>query len=86
MLRAILFDLDDTLFDHRHCAREALAAVHRAHACFAALAFDRFERAHAEHLEALHIQFLAGHTPSYEARTESFRRLLAAAGGDERDA
>lgn len=86
MLRAILFDLDDTLFDHRHGARQALAAVHRAHACFAALEFDRFERAHAEHLEALHIQVLAGHTQIDEARTERFRRLLAAAGGDEREA
>ena len=27
MIRAVLFDLDDTLFDHRHGARQALAAV-----------------------------------------------------------
>ena len=27
MITAVLFDLDDTLFDHRACARDALAAV-----------------------------------------------------------
>ncbi len=86
MLRAVLFDLDDTLFDHRHCAREALAAVHRTHACFAGLPFDHFERQHAEHLETLHLKVLAGETQIDEARVERFRRLFAAAGGDERQA
>ena len=28
MLRAVLFDLDDTLFDHRICARTALTTLH----------------------------------------------------------
>jgi putative hydrolase of the HAD superfamily len=86
MLRAILFDLDDTLFDHRRCARHALAAVHRRHACFAGFGFEEFERAHAEHLEALHVKVLAGETHIDAARVERFRRLLAAAGGDEREA
>ena len=86
MLRAILFDLDDTLFDHRHCAREALAAVQRTYACFAALEFDRFQHAHAEHLETLHLQVLAGETGIDDARIERFRRLLAAADGAEEEA
>jgi putative hydrolase of the HAD superfamily len=86
MLRAILFDLDDTLFDHRHCAREALTAVHQAHTCFAAVAFDEFERAHAEHLEALHLEVLDGRLSIDAARAERFHRLLAAAGGAIGDA
>src|SRR5512145_2613213 len=62
MLRAILFDLDDTLFDHSHGAREALAMVHRSHHCFGAIPFEDFARAHAEHLETLHLQNLEATT------------------------
>ena len=86
MLRAILFDLDDTLFDHRRCAREALKAVHQAHRCFAARSFDDFERAHAEQLEALHADVLGGRIDLDAARVERFRRLFASADADERHA
>jgi YjjG family noncanonical pyrimidine nucleotidase len=86
MLRAILFDLDDTLFDHRQCARKALTAVYASHARFAETTFDAFERAHAEHLETLHVQVVKGEIQIDDARIERFRRLLAAAGGDEQAA
>jgi putative hydrolase of the HAD superfamily len=86
MLRAILFDLDDTLFDHRQCARMALTAVYERHRCFTAMPFDAVERAHAAHLETLHVQVVRGDILIDDARIERFRRLLAAVGGDERDA
>jgi putative hydrolase of the HAD superfamily len=76
----VLFDLDDTLFDHRGAAREALAAVYAAHAGFARHAFDDFLAAHAAHLEALHHDVLAGVLDLERARIERFRRLLVAAG------
>jgi putative hydrolase of the HAD superfamily len=82
MLRAILFDLDDTLFDHHHCAREALTAVYESDPVLAAMAFDEFERAHADHLETLHTEVLAGSMGIDEARIERFRRLLVGFGGD----
>jgi len=82
-LRAILFDLDDTLFDHSHCAREALASVHRSQPCFAATPFDDLARLHADHLESLHLEVLAGRIDLDAARLERFRRLLLAAGGEE---
>jgi HAD superfamily hydrolase (TIGR01509 family) len=82
MLRAILFDLDDTLVDHTHSAREALAGVHRSHACFSATPFEDFARAHAEHLETLHLEVLAGAIDLDAARLERFRRLLLFAGGE----
>jgi HAD superfamily hydrolase (TIGR01509 family) len=82
MLRAVLFDLDDTLFDHRHCAREALSAVHQSHMCFSAIPFDDFVRAHADHLESLHLQVLAGTLDLDAAREERFRRLFQLAGTD----
>jgi putative hydrolase of the HAD superfamily len=50
------------------------------------MSFDAVERVHAEHLEALHVQVVRGDVLIDDARIERFRRLLAAAGGDEREA
>ena len=45
MIRAVLFDLDDTLFDHSHCARSALAGVRDVYTCFASFSDADLERA-----------------------------------------
>src|SRR3954470_24365327 len=84
MIRAVLFDLDDTLFDHRGCARDALAAVRQSHRCFQSMAFDALERAHTQILEELHAEVMLGRVPLEDARIERFRRLLESAGGDDR--
>jgi 2-haloalkanoic acid dehalogenase type II len=76
MLRAVLFDLDDTLFDHERCAREALGAVHRSYDCFSSETFGEFERMHATFLEELHQRVLAGELDLDSARNERFRRLF----------
>jgi len=76
--RAVLFDLDDTLFDHRTSAREALRAIHRGHA--ADLDFGALERHHAIHLEELHLEVLAGRIGLDDARRERFRRVFLALG------
>lgn len=78
MRRAVLFDLDDTLFDHRRSAREALRQVHRVHA--AGFDFDAFERHHARYLEEMHLEVLAGRIGLDDARRERFRRVFAALG------
>ena len=78
MTRAVLFDLDDTLFDHRTSARAALAEVHRRHA--ATVDFARFDEDHSRHLEELHVEVLAGRMSIDDARRERFRRLFAAVG------
>lgn len=80
MIRAVLFDLDDTLFDHRGCARDALTTVQQSHSCFQSMAFDALERAHAEFLEELHAEVMLGRVPIDVARIERFRRLLESAG------
>jgi putative hydrolase of the HAD superfamily len=77
-LRAVLFDLDDTLFDHRRSARAALTAVHTAFA--SAAAFADFERHHAHYLEEMHLEVLAGRATLEDARRERFRRVFAALG------
>ena len=80
MLKAVLFDLDDTLFDHRICARTALVELHRVHPAFAAHDFDEFERLHATFLEELHPRVIAGELGIDDARRERFRRLFRATG------
>jgi putative hydrolase of the HAD superfamily len=76
--RAVLFDLDDTLFDHRTSARAALSEVHRRHA--PEVAFAAFETQHLHHLEDLHGEVLAGRLSIDDARRERFRRLFADVG------
>jgi HAD superfamily hydrolase (TIGR01509 family) len=80
MIRAVLFDLDDTLFDHQGCARAALAAVQSSHEGLRAMSFDVLERSHAAFLEELHGDVMLGRVPLDLARVERFRRLLGAAG------
>jgi HAD superfamily hydrolase (TIGR01549 family) len=80
VIRAVLFDLDDTLFDHRHCARSALAELHGRYPEFRGCEFADLERRHAEYLEDLHARVTAGEIALDEAREERFRRLFASAG------
>jgi HAD superfamily hydrolase (TIGR01549 family) len=79
---AVLFDLDDTLFDHEQAARAALANVHRSHRTFTLWPFEAFEQAHARTLEELHVDVLTGARSIDDAREERFRRLLVASGAD----
>ena len=82
-MRAVLFDLDDTLFDHRSSARAALREVHHVHARDAE--FEEFERHHTRYLEEMHVEVLAGRIGLDEARRERFRRVFAALGLALRD-
>jgi putative hydrolase of the HAD superfamily len=81
-VRAVLSDLDDTLFDHRHATRQALVRVRDAAPALERWALDELEARHSEVLEALHLEVLAGRVPVDAARAERFRRLLVAAGSD----
>jgi HAD superfamily hydrolase (TIGR01549 family) len=80
LLRAVLFDLDDTLFDHTQCAHTALTAVHQRHECFASMPFEELEQAHTRLLESGHARVLAGEIGLDEARIERFRSLFEVAG------
>lgn len=83
--RAVLFDLDDTLFDHEQAARVALMRVHEAHEAFTEWRFEAFEQAHSRVLEELHVQVLAGERTVDDAREERFRRLFAASDAPDDD-
>ena len=78
MLRALFFDLDDTLFDHRRSARAALDAVHQAFV--PSVAFAELERHHANYLEEMHLEVLAGRMSLDDARRQRFRKVFEALG------
>jgi putative hydrolase of the HAD superfamily len=79
-IRAVLLDLDDTLFDHQHCAREALLGVRGLHQGFASVDPEALEKSHSRILEELHLEVLAGRVDLDAARVERFRRLYQSAG------
>ena len=74
--QAVLFDLDDTLFDHEQAARIALMRVHGLHQSFTEWPFESFAQAHSRVLEELHVEVLAGRRTVDEAREARFRRLF----------
>ena len=83
MIRTLLCDLDDTLFDHSGATRDALAVVRETVPAFQSWTLDEFDQRHRVVLEALHLQVLAGRYNVEEARVERFRQLLSAAGVEE---
>lgn len=74
----MLADLDDTLFDHRHATREALAVLHAEVPAFQSWPREEFASRHSEMLELIHRAVLAGEMSIDEARTTRFQRLLDA--------
>ncbi|MBO0777752.1 MAG: HAD family hydrolase [Ktedonobacteraceae bacterium] len=73
---AIFFDLDDTLFDHIHSTRVALASLVSEHECFRGVTLDEIEELHAELLEKFHAQYLQGRLSIDEARLLRFDSLF----------
>ena len=82
-VRLVLFDLDDTLFDHSHATERALARLRQAEPTLAAWTSEELQTRHGEVLETLHQEVLAGALSIDAAREERFRRLLTAASSSE---
>jgi HAD superfamily hydrolase (TIGR01509 family) len=79
-LKAVLFDLDDTLFDHHRASCSALEALRGQYAAIAGVPFELLVRQHSDMLEELHLEMLRGRYTSDEARAERFQRLFRWAG------
>ena len=79
-ITAVLFDLDDTLFDHWACTRAALADLRERFPVLGRMPAASVETEHRRLLEDLHLRVLAGGMTVDQARVERFRRLLAFAG------
>jgi putative hydrolase of the HAD superfamily len=79
-LPAVLFDLDDTLFDHQHGTRVAMAALYAHHEALRVWSVGELGARHVELLERLHLEVLAGRLSVDQARLQRFATLFAAAG------
>ncbi|HWF44110.1 MAG TPA: hypothetical protein VG537_05680, partial [Candidatus Kapabacteria bacterium] len=61
VLKTVLFDLDDTLFDHRHSSRTALGLFKiRFAKQLEQVSLDELERANLEILNEIHVHVLDG--------------------------
>jgi HAD superfamily hydrolase (TIGR01549 family) len=73
----VLFDLDDTLFDHIATSRAALASSTATLPWRRDVPFEELHRRYSELLEEIHPLLLAGRYTYPEARRLRFQRLLA---------
>ncbi|MCC6866165.1 MAG: HAD family hydrolase [Ignavibacteria bacterium] len=73
-IKTVLFDFDDTLFDHHHATREGLRAVWKRYTCFHETILDELVNEYYNQLEKLHFEdvFYGKMTPE-EARIERFK-------------
>jgi len=78
----VLFDLDDTLFDHEHATQEALRSLREGDSAFGCWTPADLSQRHSVVLEAMHLEVLAGRVSIESAREERFRRLLVEATGE----
>jgi YjjG family noncanonical pyrimidine nucleotidase len=76
-MRVVLFDLDDTLFDHQHCSRAGLVSVQRTYEGRIDGSTDEVASAYHMLLEQWHEKVLDGSISIDEARVERFRVLLS---------
>jgi putative hydrolase of the HAD superfamily len=82
-VRGVLFDLDDTLFDHNFSTNCATAALRGSEPALAVWSLEELRRRHSDLLETIHREVVAGRLSIDDARRERFRRLLTDAGADE---
>jgi len=78
--RAVLIDLDDTIFDNQFHRREALAALARSVPELSLTDMRDLERVHELHLQRTHQAVLDGSIMIAEARIERMRALLSDSG------
>lgn len=82
MTLAVLFDLDDTLYDHQHAIRAALAEVALEEPRLLHGGLEALLARYGEALEDVHPHVVAGRISYAEARVERYRRLLEWAEAD----
>jgi putative hydrolase of the HAD superfamily len=83
LLKAVLLDLDDTLFDHRHSSRTALSVLQREfQSQLGCIPLDELEAVNLEILNTIHLEVLAGTLTADQARVKRFGKLLRTYGID----
>ncbi len=80
-VRAVLFDVDDTLFDHRYASRAGLAALRRTHPALRTVDFATVDRRYRRLLESSWFRrVLAGEITPAESRRHRMRALFRSVG------
>lgn len=74
--KVILFDLDDTLYDHAHSSREGLRAIQAHHDALVSIPLEVLVKEFRAVLEATHLRVLAGDLSPDEARVERLQAIL----------
>jgi putative hydrolase of the HAD superfamily len=74
--KAVLFDLDDTLFDHTYSSRQGLTAIIKDHYNLQQAPFLEVEALYARLLEEHHIQVLQGKISLEQARFKRVQKLF----------
>lgn len=72
----VLFDLDETLFDHRHASRSALRALKRDYPSLHPVSLEELAHEAARILEHTHRRVLAGELSKTAARVARLRELF----------
>ena len=85
MPRAVLFDLDDTLYDHLHSARSALIAMQQRNPEMLHASVRDLEDCYSNALESIHHRLLRGEVSQTEARTIRMRQFFGDFGMDRND-
>lgn len=80
--RAILLDLDDTLYDHHYASRKAIVETISLDDALSAAGADSVETQHRHWLELLHLDVARGVRTADDARNERWARIISHFGGD----
>src|SRR5437879_2271172 len=75
-LKAVFFDLDDTLFDHLHSTHQGLMAVCEAYPGLQQASLDVLFADYTRLLDEVHLHVLEGRLTIDEARRERFGRFF----------
>ena len=85
-VRAVLFDLDDTLYDHRHSCRKGLTALKQKYDFIRNVSLDALEKDYLNLLNEIHLsKVLTGIYTIDEARNERMRILFSKYNGNTSD-
>jgi 2-haloalkanoic acid dehalogenase type II len=76
-MKTILFDLDDTLFDHRHASLQSLAAIREAHTPLQSADLPALETIYRDRLERTHLEVLRGTVTKSQARVSRWQQVFA---------
>ncbi|MCI4319090.1 MAG: HAD family hydrolase [Thermoplasmata archaeon] len=79
-LRGVLFDLDDTVFDHAHALTQALDGIRRSEPVLRKRSAEEIRRKYVELLDQFHRRVLNGELGESESRALRFQALFRWAG------